>query len=113
MIKITLALLAVGATATHVSQGTQYEDYCWGEWVWHRCDQLYYMNNYCDGLCGEYYAETADAPVNEEHWVSCDDIGPLSCPILGWNGECLSDWIWEDCSSLYWRHDWCTDDCGY
>ena len=114
MIKITLALLAVGATATHVSQSSQDEDWCYGEWFYHDCDGLWYKHNYCSPVCGSYYAETNDAPMNDEHWVSCDDLDWGWCWFEDWTIDgCLSDWIWEDCSSLYYRWDDCSDDCGW
>ena len=27
--------------------------------------------------------------------------------------SCYGEWIWEDCSELYYRHDLCSDDCGW
>ena len=27
--------------------------------------------------------------------------------------DCLGDWIWEECSSLFYREDWCTDYYGW
>ena len=30
---------------------------------------------------------------------------------FGW--DCYGDWIWEDCSGLYYQSDYCTDDCGW
>jgi len=33
-----------------------------------------------------------------------------------WYGDwsdCYSDWIWEECSELYYYSDYCTGDCGW
>ena len=109
MIKLTLALLAVGATATHVSQSSQDEDWCYGEWTWNKCDELYYKHNYCSPVCGSYYAETADAPMNDEHWIPCDDMDWWWC----WTEEeCLSDWYYDHCLGLYYQMDSCSVECG-
>ena len=79
MINFTLALLAVGATATHISQRSQDEDWCYDTWEWDECKQLYLKWNYCDPVCGYHYAETADAPMNDEHWITCEDLDIFSC----------------------------------
>ena len=56
--KLTLALLAVGATATRI---TQEDDYCLSGWYWEVCSASYYQANYCNmDECGWMYAHEAD-----------------------------------------------------
>ena len=69
MINFTLALLAVGTTATRVTQ-----DYdCHGNWFYEECSSSYYHTDYCRTDCGWWYLN-ADGDNWFEEWVTCDEF---------------------------------------
>ena len=52
--KLGLSLLAIGATATHISAG----DDCLSDWMWEDCSQLWFQWDWCaweDGYLGWWY----------------------------------------------------------
>ena len=107
MMKLTLALLAVGATATRTTQ----DESCYGEWIWEECSWSYYQVDYCSDDCGWWYADEADDDWSDDYWVSCDEFDTWD-----WcndDADCLGEWVWEDCSWSYYAEDNCSDDCGW
>ena len=60
MMKLTLALLAVGATASLVAQDDMS---CYGDWSWDECAEAYWQEDHCTAECGWWYS-----PENDDDW---------------------------------------------
>ena len=87
MLKLTLALLAVGASAIRVAED---EENCDEPWVYDECSELYYQYD-----CENYYEENIlDMICN--YIVSLDE-----------NGD---DWWYEDCEDLEYDLTLCDED---
>ena len=70
--KLGLSLLAIGATATHISAG----DDCLSDWIWEDCSQLYYQWDWCKWSEGEYgwwYSPELDDDWGDDWWVPEDE----------------------------------------
>ena len=108
MMKLTLSLLAVGATATRTTQ----DDSCYGEWIWEECSWSFYQEDHCTDECGWWYSPEADDDWADDYWVDCDEFAEWE-----WCNDdatdCLGEWVWEDCSWSYYAEDTCSDDCGW
>ena len=99
MMKLGLALLAIGASATRTSAG----DDCYGDWIWEECSWSYYQNDWCTDDCGWWYSPGADDDWSDDFWVSCDEFAEWTwCQVDEFTG-CDNEWIWEDCSWMYYR----------
>ena len=115
MMKLSLAILAVGAAATQ----TRSSDWdCYGEWYWEDCSGLYWQSDYCTDDCGWWYSPGLDDDWSDDWWVTCDEFDSWAeCNgdswTDDWGDDCYGEWNWEECSGLYWQSDWCTDDCGW
>ena len=71
MMKLGLALLAIGAAATRISAGYD-DDECYSDWIWEDCSGLYYQVPYCaDEYCGWFYSPTGIDALYDYYWVSC------------------------------------------
>ena len=118
MMKLTLALLAVGATATRVAQ----EEECVGDWMWEECSQSYWRIDTCSDDCGWWYAPTPDEILDDDYWVTCDEFDTWEeCQTVffsdDWSEElddgCYGEWVWEECSQMYFQPDFCMWLCGW
>ena len=102
MMKLSLALLAVGAMAARIEPES-----CYGEWIYQVCSDSYRQEDYCRGDCGWWYTITPDdASWDDDYWVSCDEYDQwTSCnPVVDCNA-----WHWDDCVGEWWR-EICADD---
>ena len=100
MMKLGLALLAIGAAAIRTSAG---DDDCHGNWIWERCSWSWYWEA-CDGEgdteCGAVYW---DELLEDVYWVSCDEYAQWTWCIPREEDDTLivcydNDWIWEECA---------------
>ena len=112
MMKLTLSLLAAGATAYQMRAD------CYGMWVWEQCSQSYYQNDFCNDDCGWWYSPEADDDWSDDYFVTCDDFDQWEeCngggEFIEPDEDCYSPWYWEECSQAYWREDYCSSECGW
>ena len=110
------ALLAATTIATRTAD--QFGNDCWGDWIWEDCSGMYYQSDYCSDDCGWWYAPEMDDDWSDDFWVTCDEFASWEECQWDWGYDdsdwgCYGDWIWEDCSALYYQSDYCTDDCGW
>ena len=69
--KLGLSLLAIGATAVHISDG----DDCFSEWKEDYCTKWSYRDDYCrkeQGSCGWWFS-TWFITEDDDQWVSCTE----------------------------------------
>ena len=92
MINFTLALLAVGATATRVAQ----DEDCLGWWIWEECSSAYYASDYCTDDCGWWYKYDAYNDDEDAWWVTCDEFESWEQCNGGWYGWNENDGSGED-----------------
>ena len=103
MMKLSLAILAVGAAATQ----TRSSDWdCYGEWYWEDCSGLYWQSDYCTDDCGWWYSPGLDDDWSDDWWVSCDEFaGWAECNGDGWVEEtCDNEWYWDECWAAWYRY---------
>ena len=108
MIKLTLALLAVGATASRLAVDVEYG--CYDDWYWEECAQGYFQVDFCRDGCGWWVSPGYDNDWSDDYWVSCDEY--QSWPEC-YNPACFGEWIWEPCSGYYKQTDACREEAGW
>ena len=71
MMKLGLALLAIGAAATRISDGVDW--FCsYDDWSWEECSGLYWQHD-CEEHtyeCGWWYSNAADDDWSDDWWVT-------------------------------------------
>ena len=76
--KLGLALLAIGATATRISDWDDLDD-CYGPWFYDDFCNAYYQEDYCtnnddDEDCIYWGSRYDDDDSSDDWWISCHDF---------------------------------------
>ena len=103
MMKLGLALLAVGAAATRTQSADQFGNDCWGDYIWEECSWSYYQVDYCTDDCGWWYSPELDDDWSDDYWVTCDEFAEWWW-CQDYEEPCDNEWIWEDCSWMWYRN---------
>ena len=98
--------------------GVADDDECYGEWTWEECSQLYYQEDFCKEELGWWYShEDTVGDWDDDWWVTAEEFADWEyCQVdddIDWDDYCYSDWIWEECSQLYYLIDFCTEEYGW
>ena len=85
MMKLGLALLAIGATATQISADIDNGNECLSAWAWDECTDWFYQHDYCkefeDGeeKCGWWFSPSYDDVRYDDVWIFCSDWKSWCC----------------------------------
>ena len=75
MMKLGLALLAIGAAATRISAG----DACFGSWWYDATCDAYYQEDLCTDACIWWGSNDTDFDFDDDWWLTCDDFWAGIC----------------------------------